>query len=482
MIGRILGVLGMPALIVGVIWLGAIIYFQQTGMEVSGTDILVWFAGVPLAAVLAWFVGKALYARSKRPPAAAVDAHAPSGTLAVAASDASLSFKLSILSAEINIAAGASASDLLQAMRKGDVRPGLSGHLVDADGMPVKAMQHANLNDAEYLPWVEQWLRAAGDIDNRNAEEGARLLALLHAPLEQALAVLATLPGPQADSASKNPREPLLHPLVTKVFAPPVWREMVTAYVRGQVLHLGGFAFGVVRTDAAHAELQFDALRVADAFCKESTHGYAKSILLIVSCDSLVAQEQVDLLEAQGLLFTSSNQAGVIPGEAAAILVAAPSEAPAGETIPLAHLHRASFGARQKAVNAGGRIDVGLVQELATAALSNAQLETSVVAGLISDCDHRSAWLTESAMLVSTTFSELDPVADHISIGNALGSTGHASSTLALALAAHAVAMDEKPFLAASLIDPRARSIAALSPWQAPAIFSDIKVSNLSRS
>ena len=70
-------------------------------------------------------------------------------------------------------------------------------------------------------------------------------------------------------------------------------------------------------------------------------------------------------------------------------------------------------------------------------------------------------------MMVSTTFDELDPVADHLAIGLALGDTGYASSTLALALATHAAVMDAKPVVLASVTDSRARSVAILTPWQA---------------
>jgi hypothetical protein len=190
---------------------------------------------------------------------------------------------------------------------------------------------------------------------------------------------------------------------------------------------------------------------------------------MIVACDSLTAQAQIDALEANGQLFTSANQAGLIPGEAAAILLAAPSAIAIGETPPLANLHRAAFSSRQKPVDANGRSDATQLQELSSATLSHASLEAASVAGFISDCDHRSPWLTEAAMLLNASFSELDPVGDHLALGNALGSTGHAGHTLALALAAHAIVIDDKPLLAASLADRRTRSVVALSPWQAPA-------------
>jgi hypothetical protein len=470
MIGRILGVLGVPVLIVGLIWLGAVIYFQQVGGDITNAGIVTWFALAPLATVVVWFVGKALYARSQRPAENAADP-AAQGTPPPVEKDNKLALRLTVLSAEINTAAGESAPDLMQAMRKGNIQPGFAEHLVDADGMPVKAARHDQLDSEEHLPWVEKWLSSTDNANDLSTEEGARLLALLQAPLARTLDVLSTLPPLPEDSAAsrKGNHEKPLRPLVTKIFAPPAWQEMLTAYVRTQVMQAGGFAFGVVRVDAERPELQADAVRIADAFCKASTDIHSNSILMIVACDSLTSQTQVDALEANGLLFTSANQAGLIPGEAAAIFLAAPSALSTGETPPLASLHRAAFGARQKPVDASGRSDATHLQELSRATLSNATLEAVSVAGLISDCDHRSPWLTEAAMLLNASFTELDPVADHLALGNALGSTGHASNTLALTFAAHAIAMDERPVLAASLADRRSRSVVVFSPWQAPA-------------
>ncbi|MEC5387275.1 hypothetical protein VVD49_16215 [Uliginosibacterium sp. H3] len=468
MLGRILGVLGVPVLVVGLLWLGAVIYFQQAETDVSSVDIVIWFALVPLAAVVAWFIGKALHTRSKTPPA---ETAAAPDSPASPEKDDRLSLQLAILSAEVNTAAGESAADLLGAMRKGDIRPGFNERLFDADGMPVKTSSHDALATDEYLPWVEKWLRSADNASDLNPEDGARLLALLDPPLNRTLEVLASLPAlTEAGTGTHKPsQEPQLRPLATKIFTAPVWQEMISTYVRTQVAQAGGLAFGIVRADADRPELQADAMRVADAFCKASTEAYSSCILMIVACDSLTAQAQVDVLEANGLLFTSANQAGFIPGEGAAVILAAPPALVGADTPPLASLHRAAFGAREKPVDAQGRIDAAHLQELGNATLTNAELQTSSVAGLISDCDHRSPWLTEAAMLINASLSELDPVADHLALGNALGSTGHASSTLALAFAAHAIAIDEKPLLVASLTDKRARSIVALSPWQAPA-------------
>ena len=387
MIGKIFGAFGVPVLLVGLIWLGAVIYFQQSGANIGSAGIVVWFVLVPLAAVGVWFIGKAILARDAQ-AAAPITASADQ-TAAPAEQDETLKLQLAVLSAEVNTAAGESAEGLVNEIRKGQLRPAFVETLVDDDGMAIKAACCTDLADEEHLPWVEQWLRNDGhaaDADTHDAgAEAARLLALLDGPLQRSLDTLANLPATEdttaaAEHGRQSAKEPLPRPLVTKVFAPPAWQEMVTAYARAKVTQLGGFAFGVVRADAARPELQSDCIRVADAFCRASATDYAQSIFMVIACDSLVAQAHVDVLAAGGRLFTPTNQSGLIPGEAAAIVIAAPPGLATTEPLPLAGLRRAAFASRQKPVDAGGRAEAGLLQQLGSAALANAEQEAATIA------------------------------------------------------------------------------------------------------
>jgi hypothetical protein len=92
--------------------------------------------------------------------------------------------------------------------------------------------------------------------------------------------------------------------------------------------------------------------------------------------------------------------------------------------------------------------------------------ETKDICILISDCDQRTAWNTESAILMSSSLNELDPFTDHLALGRAFGRTGHASSVLTLAIASAHANAENKPALASSVADPIMRSLAVLQPWQ----------------
>lgn len=492
MLAKMLRASAFPGLIVGALWLGAIIYFQQTGVEPTSAGLLLWFVFVPLAAVGVWVVGKALVRRLSAAPVAATAAPENQVAAQSAARDERLSLRLSILAAEVNTPAGESAEDLFGLIHSGGVRPEICADITDAEGMPVKLARCPNLSEQEYLPWVEQWQRTAGNGESQAAIQGARLLALLHEPLTRTMDLLASIPPLTKVGASQPGHaapETVPRQLVTKVFAPAPWDEMLSAYIRGQVGSVGKFAFGVVRGDPQRPEQQSDVIRVADAFCKSSQDHYAESILMIVACDSLVSPAQIEELEVRSQLFSSRNLSGRVPAEAAAVLVAVPSALATPEITPLASLHRAAYGERAKPVDAAGRPDASLLKQLASAVLLHADDKShadsnaasgsgndsttdsapaATVCAIVSDCDHRSDWTTESAMLISDCFEMLDPVADHVAVCSALGNSGHAASALSMAIAAHAAAIEEKNLLLASVADESARSVAMLSPWLPP--------------
>lgn len=467
---RVFGLLLLPLMLVATAWLAAVIYFQQSGHDIDANGILRWFVLLPLAVVLAWFALRLGYRTLRRSRQNTPDESASAAPAAAAApaEDPSLRLSLGIVAAALHTPAGADPSQLLAGIRKGDVAPALSDSEFDRDGLPVKLSADPSLDTAAAAEWVARQL-ASHPVADASPDEAARLIAMLASPLAEAIDVIAQLPPlPPADTRSTPstaPQEAPRRPLITKLFVPAAWQELVAAYVREQLAPLTHLAFGIVRADPQNPEPQRDAIRVADAFCASSDSTHAQAALLIVACDSLTSSAQIAALESRELLFAAHNQLGRVPGEAAAVVVAVPA-ALAGEALPpLARLHRAASGTRQKPVDASGRIDANDMQQFSTLTLTHAGQAPEQVCALVTDCDHRGNWLLESAMLMGAQFPDLDPVADHIATGNALGHVGHAHATLALALAAHHVANESQPVLVASTADVQARSLATLTPW-----------------
>ncbi|GAA5162820.1 hypothetical protein [Viridibacterium curvum] len=474
MIRRLLGILALPALIVGLVWLAAVIYFQQSNREIDADGIVLWFVVLPLVAVSLFLIVKWGWKRLRRPAAIAAAPAATATAPVVAAEGPALKLQLAILAAELHTPAGEAADALLPDLQAGKLQPGLSDTLMDQHGLPVRASCCAGLDTAEALEWVTRHLAShPGQGEGQNPADAARLLTLLAGPLSRAFDVLAALPplpAPQTQPGGSPRNEPPpRRPLVTKIFAPPPWVELVTSWAREQAAALPGFAFGVVRADAERPELQRDALRVADAFCAGSKGAHAHAVLLVIACDTHVSEEHVAAIEARDLLFAAHNQQGLMPGEGAAVIAAMPADPAHVEPAPLARLHRVAAGTRQKPVNAAGRIEADTLGTLTALSLQHADKQAADICALVSDCDHRSPWVTESAMLIGSSLPDLDPVEHHLAVGKALGHLGQAQSAITLALAAAHVQAETRPVLLACLADAQARSVATLSPWQASA-------------
>ncbi|WP_158239205.1 hypothetical protein [Uliginosibacterium sp. TH139] len=470
---RILGLLLVPFLLVGLIWLATVIYLQQSAAQVDGNALLLHFVYIPLAAVALWFAGKAAFTWLTREPAtSASPATAPAAPLAQPAATP-IPLPLAILAAEFSTPGGDWAEQVLPELREGKLRPELADDMLNAEGLPVSCARHADLDTEAHQEWLEKWLHSASPEHPSQLEavaDGARLLALLDGPLTRSLDTLAALPPLPLPEHTPAGTPPAQRPLLIKLFAPAPWQDMLTAHLRERLTELSGFAIGFIKHDAQRPELHHDPIRVADAFALDlRKNPGSQATLMLVACDSLSNQARIDQLEAEGRLFSASTPDGLVPGESAAILLAAaPSQIPA-ESEALARLERSAWGARQKPVDARGRTDAELLGRLLPELLEHAGLAASEVCGLSSDCDQRAAWFTEAATLMSTHLPELDPVSDHLSLGRSFGHTGHAGPLLALVMAAHTAQAESRAVLAAALFDPVQRSLAVLRPWQVSA-------------
>lgn len=459
---RFISFLAVPFLIVGLVWLAAVVHLQQARIEVTGSTLLYAFVIAPTVLLLCWFGGRALFTARSKKAEASQESSSPGQT--VQSSAPARSPVLAILSAEVSSVAGNDLDGLLAGLQQGEIRPALSKHLNTQDGLPVMAALSDALDTESAADFLESWLASAPmeHPARLDPEKARRLLALLEIPWFQTLGLLQNLPPLAATPPSAEPRK---RPLFIKLFAAQGWEVMLEAWLHQQLSPLDAFTPGFMRNDAEHPELQHDALRVAGAFNSESGKMPAGSLLILVSCDSHGTEACIAALENDGLLFDGKHQNGSIPGEAAAVVLACPADEMPEGFEALAGLHAAAWGTRQKAVDATGRTDIELLGTLLGGLLDVHAVSADAVAALVSDCDQRSHWTAEAASLISAHLPALDPVADHLALGRALGNTGIASSTLALALAVANVRERKQPGFVASLAHTSHRSLALLRPW-----------------
>lgn len=466
MVPSLLRFLFMPALIVGVAWFAAVIYFQQAQREIAEGDILLWFGVVPFVAAVAWVLGRTLLKRINAPLDTAKPGAGDDGPDAVPQS-----LTLAVLAAEFFTAGGEDLRTLMTGLADNKLHPELDEVLTDGDGHPLRTLKCANLDLDAPRAWVDNWCSTRPETELTalmDRERAARLIALLTGPVERGVAVLATLSEARSAAGLSDARQ--VCPVVTKVFAPVPWREMLSAYVRERAARMPGLMLGMVRAPderpSEQPDPQHDALRVADAFCAASGSQYAQSALLIIGCDSLVTEQAVSELDRKRILFSAERRPlGRMPGEAAAVLVAIPAAWVVAEVEPIARLHRAGFALRQKPADARGKVDSSTLESVAARAIEVAGLGSDQVACVVSDCDHRGPWLAEVGQLVSQHLPRLDLMTDHWGLSAALGDLGHASAALSLGVAAALVAEREGPVLALSVDDAHERSCLVLDPW-----------------
>lgn len=459
---KYLRLFAVPVLLVALVWILAIIWFQQFPADTSNQALLAGFVLAPLGALVLWFGGKALIgAMTHKAPAD------PAQTAAAASPETpdvpTRHSLLAILAAEVRTTAGDDPAQLTAALQAGDLQPGLSTRHVNAEGLPVFAGLDDSLDTDSGSAFIEHWMQnaPADHPVHQDPEQAARVLALLAPPLQNALAALGSIPQAATTAGTEAPQRPVL----VKMFVPAVCEDLVEAWLRVQLAELPQFRFGFIRKDPQHPELHHDALRVADAFRKDVANMPAGSLLLLVASDSLGSATHIDQLDASGQLFGSANQQGLIPGEAAtAVLACAAEQVPEG-LMPLALQQPAAWNTRASALPHGGRADSSTLEALLAVLLEQSGTPGDSIQALVSDCDQRAAWVAESAALISASLPGLDPVADHLPIGRALGCTGSAGSALALACAAGAASASGAPHIAASLADPAQRSLALILPW-----------------
>ena len=459
---RIISLLAVPLVIVGLVWLAAVIYLQQSNLEVTGSTLLYGFVIAPLVLVLCWFGGKAIMGILSRKPEAPQVKAVPVQVAQSPAAPASRT--LAILSTEVHTSAGDGLDSILAELREGKIRPSLSERFNNQDGLPVMTSLSESLDIESTTTFLDPWLAAApaehpGRSDPHKAQ---RLLALLEVPLLHTLELLQSIPPLAVLSPGA---EPPRRPLLVKLFTPAGWEDMLEAWLRQQLVQLDGFNTGFVRADTQRPELQYDALRVTSAFSTDLARMPANSLLLLVSTDSCGTEHCIEELEQAGRLFDGSRQNGRIPGEAAALILSCPADQIPSGFDPIAKLHPAAWGVRQKAVDAGGRTDVELLSTLLSGLLEKHPTNVDDIATVVSDCDQRIHWNAEATALISANLPALDPIMDHLALGRAFGNTGAASSTLALACAAACVRESAKAGFIASVADTSQRSLALLCPW-----------------
>ena len=451
------------------IWAAVIIYWQETHRQVTAGDVGVYLIALPLVALISWYVARGILRWAVDTPVPK-NISAPLDGSAAAAKIASLEaqergYLLAISASAAHSAAGQSAEEILAALKEQAVKPESDPDLQDSRGFAIRTARVIDLDTTEAEAWwanYDESVTASGKSLAPAPQFFLRALALLQAPLATSVDMLAQYsPLVLAEAKTSGGVANIKPGLMVTIAAPSGLEEShkiaLRAYVEGQLGRLEWPQERITITLLAPSD-GTAIIQLVDRYSVRVNREGLRDILLLLGSDSLIDENVVAQLEAEQRLHTSEQLQGILPGEAAAAVIFTPPGLMSAEP-PAAFIHRAALGLRDKSADAGGRITPDLVCALAEQALVAGNAQGAEIAGVVTDCDHRSSRVVESAGMMNQLLPELDPIADRVSLGDALGHIGAAGTVLLFALAAERAKADEKPNLLMAVAHPTERAV-----------------------
>jgi hypothetical protein len=456
--------LAFVILVTLLIWLAVIVYWQETVRLVTAEDVAIYLIGLPVLAIALGFGLRAAYRRSTRKEPPAPQAAASAAAPAAATDEAERSYALALLAVGVAGAAGDSAGATYQALKARELQPTPDAELRNRDGFPVHACRVKQLDTQE----IEATLAA---LDASACAPGVlRALTLLDQSLTPVLdKVAAAAPDPAARPKTTTGPMPRLF---VDLLLPADWHDRSRALAArhiGNLIGEAGWPAAICTVNVLAAADGSLALRQLDAFSLKANRAGSSDFYLLAGCDSAIDEDLVSTLESSGRLFGSGNGQGLIPGEAAAAMLAqVPQKMTTGSAVT-ALVGRAALAVRAKSADEVGRIGHETLLEIGQHCLVGAQLQPADIALVVSDADQRSSRCGECMGAINSLLPELDPAADFIGTGQALGRVGCGGGLVALAVAAAAVEDEDKPVLLTAVSHPTERAAVIVRPYVAPA-------------
>jgi hypothetical protein len=468
--------------LVAVIWLGVIIWWQATQRVVTLQDTLVYLGVLPLAllicvGLLQW---RSFRARHPKP------SHTEDATDEAPAAAVESAPRLPILSAWAITSFAADAEAFLHSVRDRKVRPMPDASLTDEQGFPVLTTRIADLDTAAlhdelFRIVAKRKVEHAGDPENRR-ETLLRTLALLARLLDQVLDDLPrhthasagtqaqpsgdayTLRGHAASSSVSDHRLRLRVTLLIPAHFDPVEQQLAFAFLTQRIAALrvpGEYIYLDIRA----AEDDATALALMDQFSNESRHDRHAQALLLLACDSALCDTIAEDWQANGRLFNSRCPNGLMMGEAAfAVLCANDKAVKAAAATPACSLTRVVRARRDAPADAPGKPSASCLSKVVQDALLAANLPGESIGTVSCDADHRSNRALECMGAMMEQTPHLDAIQNRLAAAEACGHIGSASVTAALVAAVMQSKDSEHPVLLFNVGHVIDRTAAVLIP------------------
>jgi len=369
---------------------------------------------------------------------------------------------LALLAAALRAPHGASPEELAAAIAGNKARPDLDPELLDDEGFPITSARCDAAVDEAVQEEIAAWLALAGLTELQWGDAQWRALILGTAVVRDLAGEALALLMPQEGVAPSLRLLPIL---------PSSWtleqRQAAGSWFKQAVAQFGWPAEQV--TQIALARDATPATILGQCF-PDSQVQHRQAATLLVACDSHVDQATVDQWAADGTLSTPARLRGRIPGEGAAgLLLASLVDAGRVADAVFAQLYRLCETRREVSIDSAKRAETVRMTELAQRAVLAGARQLTEVNYLAADTDQHAGRALELMHLASSALPQLDTTGDVAQAGVGTGSCGAVPWMCALALARHAVLLNNAPALFMSNDDPFICTMALVGPPPPPA-------------
>jgi len=456
-----LKVLGGSLLTFALVWALVLGWWQSNDYEPSKLDLGLYLAALPLALVGGYLLLRGFIDHLKSPPVSASPVTSvlrdedPLALAAAKSEAAERGFAIGMIDSFVVTSAGGTVDDTLSAVEAGK-RPEPSSRLTDASGFPVFLGEVPDLEVDDTLERASSGgdqLRALSEHD-----QIMRSFSLLGRLLEAAGDGLNEILEWAGDSIN----------LRVVWMVPTVWRSQdltaMKAWLQSELSALPHKNKPEVVVVPVSGELE--AFRVLDEInLRINRDSSNQELTLLLGVASDVDEQSVDLRIVANRLFTPDHQQRQIPGEGGvAMLLAGRAMINRLQVEDSILLTRVNMGARDKPVDAEGRVNGKVIGQLTNALLDVTGVEHASIKTAVLDTDHRANTLTEALEGLGQGFDHLDPIKDCLALGATTGSLSPIGGLLAVACAKAKVLATDAPALCISNQHPLGRAVVLAMP------------------
>jgi hypothetical protein len=471
------------AAICAVVWLGTIIYWQETRRAVDEGDVARFIIGLPLAlfgaTLTLWLGAQALLRRTRTGITPAVQA--PSTNAMASDAEAPSHFRIAILSATAATPSGDAAAVLAALQNPDKLTAPAASVFYDDEGFRIPLFRLNSLDTADVAQWHQHWHEntdpSPDGSPNAPSERLLRSLSLLIAPLDEARELLTdvlqptpvttpppTLVRPSAHAppvAAPSPPRVQALVLIPSETPEPALRAL-RAFVESRLQTWLPGNPAHVTLSAPTARNGADIISTLHQMLANDNGRRGRNVVLLIGTDSLVDESIVNRLMSDGQLATARRPEGITPGEGAFVVAfAAESLAP---SLAAAYLHQPARVQRMQPADVGSKVVADALQQALQNACSNAQQNASACAALIVDGNGRGRRAVEAAQAMTFALDHLDPVADRLDSGALLGELGAAQFPALLTIAATFATAQQQTCAVAALSPAIDRDVFIIAP------------------